>query len=73
MKITVDDKFWVVTNPNEASVIEDVLFQTDLKGLENQIVGANRGGYNMTDIGMTIYSDEGPARQDAEKRLAARK
>jgi hypothetical protein len=72
MKITIADKFWVVLNPTPLSVIEDICFETDLKGLENQIIGAERGGYRMSNIGMTIHTVELSARQDAEARLVAR-
>ena len=72
MIIESTDKFWVVTNPTPDSVIEDILFQTDLKGLENQIIGAERGGYRMTDRDMVIHFDDIAARADAEERLAAR-
>ncbi len=39
-------KFWVVTKPTELSVIEDILFETDIKGLFNQV----RGGLKEEDI-----------------------
>lgn len=39
-------KFWVVTKPTELSVIEDILFETDIKSLFNQV----RGGLKEEDI-----------------------
>ena len=72
MKITAEDRFYVVTDPNKHSIIEDILFGCNFKGLENQIIGADRGGYRMTDKGMTIHTNEITAREDAEARLAAR-
>ena len=71
MKITLDDQFWVVTNPTDQSELADIFFWCNLRGLENQIYGS-LGGTRMTDMGMTIHTVEISAREDAETRLAAR-
>lgn len=71
MKITTTDKFWVVTNPTDLSVIEDILFWCNLEGLENQIIGSLNGP-RMTAQDMTIYSDYSKAKKDALERLEAR-
>jgi hypothetical protein len=74
MKIAKNDKFWVVSDPTSVSTLDDILFETTLTGLENQIIGAMRLGYRMTDSdkNMVIYSDGIKARKDAESRLTAR-
>ena len=71
MKITVVDRFWVVTNPTQESEIADIMFLCDLEGLENQIIGAERGGYRFSTLDPAIYSDYAEAHMDATARLAA--
>lgn len=73
MKITTDDKFWIVLDPAPFSELVDICYQTTLEGLMNIAHGYRlTDGKSMAERNLTIYSDEGPARHDAEKRLAAR-
>ena len=64
MKIGPDDKFWVVTDASADSVLEDICFETSLRGLELQF----RGGLTM-DMNPTIYTSKWDAEKAAKKRL----
>jgi len=58
--ITPDTRFWVVTYPTPLSVIEDICFETNLRGLQLQFAG----GLDSLDI-CTIENNESTARQAA--------
>jgi hypothetical protein len=64
MKIGPGDKIWVVTDATPVSVLEDVCFETTLRGLELQF----RGGLSM-DSNPTIYTKKDEALLEARKRL----
>lgn len=64
MKIGPDDKIWVTTDATPVSVIEDICFETTLRGLELQF----RGGLSM-DSNPTIYTKKDEALMEAKKRL----
>jgi len=64
MKIGPNDKFYVVTDANSESVIEDICFETSLRGLELQF----RGGLSM-DCNPTIFTSREDAEKAAKKRL----
>jgi len=36
-------KFWVVTKPTKQSTLIDILFQRDMKGMQNQFLGGLKG------------------------------
>jgi len=63
MKITT---FWVVTRPGPDSVLADICFETDAKGLARQF----RGGLSEDDI-HALYTGRGEAEKEAERILAA--
>ncbi|MCX5784615.1 MAG: hypothetical protein NTX59_02905 [Elusimicrobia bacterium] len=63
MKIT---KFWVVTKPGPESVLADICFEADAKGLARQF----RGGLSEDDI-HALYTGRGEAEKDAKRILAA--
>ena len=60
-------KFWILTKPRPLSEIEDILFQTDLKGLFFHI----QGGLQYHEI-FGIYPNEALAREHAEKLMASK-
>lgn len=64
MRLCACDKFWVVTDATKDSVIGDVLFQTDIEGLELQFIGGLSHKQNPT-----IYTVERFALLDAQDRL----
>lgn len=64
MRIGPDDKFWVVTDAGPESVIEDICFETSIRGLELQF----RGGLSMGS-NPTIYTSKWDAEKAARKRL----
>ena len=66
MRFGPDDEFWVATDPAPESVLEDILFQASLRGLERQF----RGGLTMTS-NPTIFTEECEARNEAQRRLRA--
>jgi hypothetical protein len=66
MRIGPDDKFWVVTDATPDSVLEDICFETSIRGLELQF----RGGLSM-DSNPTIYTSKWDAEKAAKKRLKA--
>ena len=68
MRIAPKDPFWLVTDAGTESSIEDVLSQTDLAGLQRQFAG----GLSMA-TNPTIVVDEAEAREEAERRLLARR
>jgi len=65
-----DTLFWVVTDPTPESVIEDVLFKSNLAGLQLQILD----GLRIIDRDVTVYAygSQAAATSDAERRLVAR-
>lgn len=60
------ERFWLVTVPQAESVLEDLLFETDAKGLALQF----RGGLKEEDI-HALYTDKAGAEQEAKRILAA--
>lgn len=64
MRIGPDDKFWVVTDPTKESELEDIVFQTTLRGLELQF----KGGLTIA-ANPTIFTEEDEARIEARQRL----
>lgn len=72
MKITATDKFWVVRNPSELSVLGDVLFECTIEALGYYLVGSNAVNRIASDENLTIYTDGDEAKKDALSRLAAR-
>jgi len=58
--------FWVVTDPTPESALEDILFETSLRGLELQFKGGLTAGDNPT-----IFTDWFEAQVEAEGRLVA--
>lgn len=63
MKITT---FWVVAMPGPDSVLADICFETDAKGLARQF----RGGLNEEDV-HALYTERGEAEKEARRILAA--
>ncbi len=59
-------KFWIVTKPTELSVIEDICFERDIKGMFNQV----RGGLKEEDI-KGLFRDENDAKRFATDILKA--
>ena len=72
MKITLNDRFWIVLHPTAVSEIEDVLVECSLVELELMIMGNAAVQKRMTDRGLTVHTRQSDALQDAEERLAAR-
>jgi len=66
MRFGPDDKFWVVTDASPESELDDLIFQTSLRGLELQF----RGGLTMA-IKPTLFTEEAEARIEAYGRLVA--
>lgn len=67
MRYGADDTLWVVTDPRGLeSRIEDILFETSLRGLGLQF----QGGLTMDD-NPTIFTDEREADIEAQGRLMA--
>lgn len=60
------EKFWVVTLPKPESVLEDILFETDIKGLALQF----RGGLREDEI-HAVFTEKEPALKEATKVFAA--
>lgn len=60
------DKFWVVTLPKPESVMDDILFETDIKGLALQF----RGGLREEEI-HAMFMEREPASKEAAKVFAA--
>lgn len=63
MKIT---KFWVVVKPGPESVLADVCFEADAKGLARQF----RGGLGEDEI-HALYTGRGEAEKEAKRLLSA--
>jgi len=60
-------KFWVVTAPAEQSVVQDILFETNIAYLMNQ----TRGGLREEDI-LMLTKDGNKARTYAERLLGTK-
>jgi len=58
--------FWVVTKPNQNSIIEDILFKTSIRDMGNQWLG----GLKATDI-IGIFKNESDAIKFSEEKLGA--
>lgn len=58
------EKFWIVTKPTKVSTLGDILFKSDVHGLQLQFLG----GLKSENI-HGIYTDEAEAKQEAEKLL----
>ena len=59
-------KFWIVTSPRPESVLDDILFETDIKGLALQF----RGGLREEDI-HAVFTEKPEASKEAGKVLDA--
>ncbi len=59
------NKFWVVTKPTKNSELADILFNSDIKGMQNQFLG----GLTKAEI-VGIYSTKSEAERIARKLLA---
>lgn len=59
------ERFWVVTRPGLESVLADVCFETDAKGLCRQVLG----GLGENDI-HAFYMGRGEAEKEAKRLLA---
>lgn len=66
MRLGPDDKFWVVVDPSPVSELDDILFETTLRGLGLQF----KGGLTM-DQNPTIFTDHQEAKYEAFGRLTA--
>jgi len=60
-------EFWIVTRPTQHSVIEDICFKTDWRGLALQF----RGGLDGEEV-YGLYHHEQPARNVAQSLLDVR-
>jgi len=60
------EKFWIVTLPKAESVLEDILFETDIKGLALQF----RGGLREEDI-HAVFTEKEAASKEAGKVMDA--
>lgn len=60
------ERFWVVTIPHPESVLVDICFEADAKGLALQF----RGGLKEEDI-HALYTGRGEAEKDANRILTA--
>ena len=58
------EKFWVVVKPTHNSIYEDICFEVDVPGFCRQFLG----GLTAEEV-YGIYTDEAPARRDANKLL----
>ena len=61
------NKFWVVTKPTRKSELVDILFNSDIKGMQNQFLG----GLTESEI-VGMYSTKSEAEKIARKLLAKR-
>ena len=68
MKIGPRDRFWVVTRPSAVSDVNDICFESDLRGLTLQV----RGGLDLGE-NVAIYDDHDEAVEDAKNRLLVRR
>jgi hypothetical protein len=66
--MAVIEKFWVVTMPAERSTLDDICFEIDWLGLENQF----RGGVKSEEI-RAVYDIEEEAKENAERLIRWRK
>jgi hypothetical protein len=66
MRIDTDTPIWVVSDPIGDGTIEDLLYETTLRGLEQMI----QGGL-LCDSNPTICTDGGEAEAYARRRLEA--
>lgn len=66
MRFGPDDTFWVVTDASPESELDDLIFQTSLRGLELQF----KGGLTMA-IKPTLFTEGTEARIEAYGRLVA--
>ena len=60
------ERFWIVTRPGPESVLADVCFETDAKGLCRQVMG----GLGENDI-HALYTGRREAGKEAKRILAA--
>lgn len=58
------NKFWIVTKPTKYSVLDDILFQSDIKGMQNQFLG----GLKKAEI-VGTYQYKAEAEKIAKKLL----
>lgn len=72
MIINSDSRFWVVRDPSEHSVFEDIFFEANIQTLGYFMAGTISIGKTPISENLTIHTIELSARQDAEARLKAR-
>lgn len=68
VRIDVERRIWVVTDPGPRSEFGDICFRANLAGLALQV----KGGLDVEGQHTCIYLAEADARADAQARLAAR-
>ena len=66
MRFGVEDKLWVVVDPQPTSELADVMFEASLRDLELQI----KGGLTM-DENPTLFTDKAEAEVEAYGRMVA--
>jgi hypothetical protein len=59
-------KFWVVTKPNRTSGLIDILFESDIKGMDRQF----KGGLTTKEI-VGIYTTKSHGEKVAKKALGS--
>ena len=69
MKITLDDKIYIVTDPTPFSTLSDICYETTLRSLENEIIGANINKERLSDINFIIFTDAAEANDYAMRLL----
>lgn len=57
-------KFWVVTKPNQRSGLGDILFESDIKGMDRQF----KGGLTTKEI-LGIYTTQSHGERVAKKAM----
>lgn len=66
MRYGLDDRLWVVVDPNPQSTLGDILFQASLRELSLQFMGGLTAEENPT-----LFSDQKEAEAEAYGRLVA--
>lgn len=69
MRIETKTEIWVVTDPGEMSTIHDILYKTDLLGLQNLMRGRD---VDVQYDNMVVYARQDAAQADALGRLNRR-
>jgi len=60
------EKFWVVVRPGPESVLADICFEADAKGLARQFLG----GLGEDEV-HALYTERGEAEREAKRLLVA--